>query len=67
MNQNINERGHTLSTHAIFRPILTPPPPLHALALIWLTPPAKVCTQGQDPPLEYKVIKLGDFEFAQQE
>ena len=43
-------RGRPYSVHAVFWPFLTPSPPLHAGARIWLTPPLEVCTRGQYPP-----------------
>ena len=43
-------RGRPYSAHAVFWPFLTPSPPLHASARIWLTPPLKVRTQDQYPP-----------------
>ena len=49
------------------QPRLTPAPPLHTLALIWLTPLQKCALNAKTPPPKHKVIKLGDFEFAQQE
>ena len=42
-------RGHWYSMHAVFRPYLTPPPPLHACSTHLGNPTYKVCSQLRPP------------------
>ena len=41
--------GHWYSMHAVFRPFLTPPPPLHACSTHLGNPTYKVCSQLRPP------------------